>query len=126
MFKIPWDLEQGITPIVEKIPYKTPRSFKGKLNRMFKYFRNKKVHIWYQYANSYECPDAREAHVKYDKFTIEGDYAYHVTLFKSSLFKTDKIVYEHIFEPDWEFQGLGELHLYGCGPGSHFSIRTYR
>ena len=88
---------------------------------MCKYFRNKDVHIWYEYSDSFRTETKREVYTKYDSFIIEGDWAYNVRFLKKN-----KIVYEHIFEPDWEFQGLGQLHLYGFGAGSHFSITIYK
>ena len=117
--KIPWDLEKNIIQLKpEKVIPKTPRSLKGKLNSMCKYFRNKKVHICYQYSDSYSHPDAHEAYTLYDNFEIEGDCGWFIK-FK----RGNKIVFEQLFEPDWEFQGLGQLHLYGFGAGSHFSIK---
>lgn len=94
---------------------------RGKLNRMFKYFRKKKVAIKYIYNNSLGGHMEREYSIEYDSFEIRGLNEY----FHVILFDTNKnILCEQEFDVGWWFNGLGLLEMINSGPRCYFTIKS--
>lgn len=91
----------------------------GRLNRMFKYFRNKLVQIRFEYNNSMGYHSVRESTLKYDQFTIitVGDF------FNAILTSKGETVFEQDFNVWYEFVGLGSLKYCNSGPYCYFTMK---
>ena len=91
---------------------------RGKLNRMFKYFKGK-VFLRYEYNNSLGEHLVREGCLTYDQFEIrDADNYWHVILSNKG-----KEVWNQEFDSNWEFTGLGSLEMCNSGPYCYFFIR---
>ena len=91
---------------------------KGKLNRMLKYFRNKRISYRYEYNNSLGGHIIRQGCVTYDSFEIRGSRPYfHVVLTRGGV-----NVFEQEFDNDWYFTGVGKLEMINSGPRCHFQM----
>ena len=56
---------------------------RGKLNRMLKYFRNKKVSYRYEYNDSMGGHKVREGVINYDSFAISGSGFYFYAILRN-------------------------------------------
>ena len=91
---------------------------KGKLNRMFKYFRNKPVRITYEYNNSLGWHQIRRFLVKYDAFEIVDAYS----VWTCRLTQDGKEVHVHEFDAAYYFTGVGKLEFINSGPRCCYTI----
>lgn len=95
---------------------------KGKLNRMFKYFRNKNVKICYEYNNSLGHHCKRNYKITYNRLTIEEVDLRYYKEYQVKLFFDDKCLFEQHFCDDWCFTGLGQMKYCNSGPYCYFTI----
>lgn len=98
---------------------KTPEATRGKLNRMCKFFRNKKVRIRYEYNDSLGGHNVRKGTIRYDAFEIRGDQGYWAVAFRYK----GRDVWSQEFDYTWRFTGLGQLRIPMGGPYCYFSIK---
>jgi hypothetical protein len=98
---------------------------RGRLNRMCKYFRDKRVAITYEYNNSLGTHCIRQHKGKYDKFRIEEMQfnSYSDTLYRLTFFKKENIVFEQEFMNQAEFVGVGLIRELNNGPYCWFEIK---
>lgn len=101
----------------------TRKVSKHRLNKMLKYFKNKKVKISYKWRNSIGGEGIREYNGIYDSFEIEQlDYTLQdACFFRIKMFKKGKWVFEEEFEYYAIFTGLGKIQQ-TSGPTNYFSI----
>ncbi len=93
---------------------------RGRINRMFKYFRNRKnVRVRYEYNDSLGGHKVRSGTIEYDRFEINGIHDFQVVFYHG-----DTIVWVQELTIWWEFIGLGRLSYCNSGPYCHFSITT--
>lgn len=100
---------------VPEIPYAT----KGRLNRMFKYFRGKSCRVDYEYNDSMGGHRRRGKPVTYDSFEIReihGEFAVFLR-------RKGEVVWTQEFNRWWQFTGLGELRMSNSGPYCYFTIK---
>jgi hypothetical protein len=95
---------------------------KGRINRMFKYFRNKRVRIRYEYNNSLGHHFIRKQTLKYDTFEILSDGEFYNVI----LYSNGTQVFEQDFNIYWEFTGLGKMKLCNSGPYCYFVIKKLK
>jgi hypothetical protein len=106
--------------------YKTTELTQGRLNKMCKYFRNKRVHISYEYNNSLGWHSVTEYKGKYDDFKI--------TLYNNIYgLQGGEIVFAYkgktvfvwgIDEADSaNFVGVGAIDILNSGPYCYFRIK---
>jgi hypothetical protein len=91
---------------------------RGRLNRLFKYFRNTPVVFRYVYNDSLGGHWTREEELCYDTFEIIGDDRYFNVVCRQGT----TIVWEQSLDVWWEFYGLGKLRGTFGGPACLFSI----
>ncbi len=98
-----------------KVEYAT----RGMLNRMFKYFRNKKCLVRYEYNDSMGGHQVRKGLFTYDSFRVREVHG----MMEFTLVAEGLDVFCQEFENGcWEFTGLGEMKMCNSGPYCHFSI----
>lgn len=115
-----WD-NRTYTYIVPVIESDNRPATRGRINKMFKYFRNKKVHVRYEYNNSIGWHRVIEKTLTYDSFNIRPDGLGED--FNIELIKDGKVLFEQELGIYWEFTGLGKLEMCNSGPYCYFSIR---
>lgn len=90
-----------------------------RLRRMFKYFKNRYVHVRYEYNNSLGHHLVREDKLEYDDFEIVESFED----FNVILSRRGRTIFEQEFSIFWEFIGLGKLQYCNSGPYCYFSIQ---
>ncbi len=92
---------------------------KSRVRRMLKWFRNKRVHVRYEYNDSMGWHQVRETCLTYDSFEVRGSgpfpYAYIV------LTQKGHTVWEQELDEAWVFVGLGRLERV-CGATCRFTM----
>jgi hypothetical protein len=86
---------------------------------MFKYFKNKLVHVKYIYQNSLGTYYVREKTLTYNNFEIIQSHEDFNILLKNK----NKILFEQELSIYWEFTGLGTLKFCNSGPYCYFTIK---
>lgn len=108
--------------VVELKPMK-----KGQLNRMCKYFKNKKVYMSYEYNNSLCHHQYREYIGKYDRFEIiVDDWLHNGVCYTIKFYLKGKWVFEESFMDSAEFYGLGKIKECNSGSYCYFEISVIK
>ena len=98
---------------------------RGRLNRMCKYFKNKEVHMQFDYRNSLGNFWTHKIDTVYDDFKIHEIEVSGCPEFTVSFIYKGKEVFLQEFpgNSDAEFLGLGVIQWINDGPYCYFSIK---
>jgi len=91
-----------------------------RIRRMLKHFKNKPIHILYQYENSLKMFREYNYNGIYDRFTIREPFPGNCI---AVMYKDNKSVFEQEFDINWWFTGLGKLQFCNDGPYCYFTIK---
>jgi len=95
---------------------------RGQLNRMAKYFKNKKILMRFEYNNSLGWHQVREYKGKYDNFLITEHTMGSYKDFEIKFYKDENVIFEESFSHWSEFTGLGKIQYNNSGPYCYFSV----
>lgn len=101
---------------------KTEYINRGKLNRMCKYFRNKKVKIRFIYQDSLGHYGDRYVKTIYDAFEITDEHGQYGSFYTITFKLKGKEVYFIDFHGSAYFTGVGKIEYCNSGPYCYFSI----
>ncbi len=94
----------------------------GKVNRMFKYFRGKRISIRYEHNDSLGRHWVRESTVVYDRFKLDAHLGKWDSNFVVTLYAGNKELWIQELSSNWYFTGLGKLEMINSGPRCYFQI----
>ena len=94
----------------------------GKLNRMCRYFRNKRVKICFEYANSIGDNDIREIVARYDKFELKVEHGAYGSFYVITFWSKDVEIFYQELDQSAYFTGVGKIQYCNSGPYCYFSI----
>ena len=101
----------------------SPYITRGKLNRMLKYFRNKKVEIGYEYNNSLGDPVVRRISAKYDNFILTDKHSQYGSFYSITFQSKGKDIFYDEFHQGAYFTGVGRIEYCNSGPYCYFWIK---
>lgn len=96
----------------------------GKLNRMCKYFRHKKVKIRFEYENSIGGYYVREIVTKYDNFKLTVDRGAYGSYYAMTFLLDNVEVFYQDLDQSAYFTGVGKIKYCNSGPHCYFSIEV--
>ena len=89
---------------------------RNRLRKMCNYFKNKKVHVSYEYNNSIEHHSIRKYNGIFDSFTIDTINCTGHNIFDIKLYLNDDVVFTEQIGEYGEFYGLGKVRESTSGP----------
>ena len=98
----------------------------GKLNRMCKYFRDKKVKIRFEYANSIGDYLVRKITTRYDDFKLTAEHGAYGSFYTMHFKSNNKDVFYQDLNQDAYFTGVGKIKYCNSGPYCYFSIEIVK